>query len=453
MPTSLEKVYKYIDDNADRFVDDLRKFCRQPSVSTRHEGIDRCANLLKSLMEDAGIEANMFKVRDGHPVVLGLQRFVGTSKKLGFYNHYDVQPPEPLELWKSPPFSAEMRDGRIYARGVEDNKGNLVARLKAVEAVREVLGKAPVDVKFLFEGEEEVGSPHLGTFVKGHIDDLSADGFLWEGDGVDENDRPVVTLGVKGLMYVEMTATGASSDVHSSKAPLVPNPAWRLVWALNTLKDQDERVRIADWDDDLVPPTEEEMKMISAMPFEGENWKKRLELVELLLSRSGTEAARHLYYSPTCNICGIESGYTNEGIKTVLPSKAKAKVDFRLPYALSPNKLFPKLKNHLRRHGFGDIEVVNLAGYESCKTPVGDPFVQQTIRRLREIYLREPVVWPTIAGTSPMYVVKNWLGIPVVSCGGVGNPDSNAHAPNENIRVADYIRSIKFVANMIATFH
>lgn len=452
LSASLKKVYEYIDENAERFVEDLRKLCRQPSVSARHEGIEECVDLLKSMMEDVGIDANVFKVKEGHPVVLGAQRFTAARKTLGFYNHYDVQPPEPLELWESPPFSAEIRSGRIYARGVDDNKGNIVARLKAVEAVKDVLGEVPANVKFFFEGEEEVGSPHLGSFVKAHRGDLKADGFLWEGDGVDEADRPVVTLGVKGLLYVELSATGASADVHSSQAPLVPNPAWRLVWALSTLKDRDERIKIADWHDDLMPPTEEEMKLLSAMPFDEEGWKKRLGLKDFLLTRAGVDAPRHLYYSPTCNVCGFEAGYAGEGVKTVLPSKARVKIDFRLPYALNPEKLFPKLKNHLQRHGFGDIEVVNLGGYEPCKTPVSDPFAEQVVRRLREVYDKEPVVWPTAAGTSPMYTIKNWLGIPVVSGGGVGNPDANVHAPNENIRVADYIKSIKFVANMIATF-
>lgn len=266
MTTSLDRVYRYIDDNSDRFVEDLRKLCRQPSVSTLHEGVAECADDLKNMMDEVEIEAKVIEVEGGHPIVIATKRFAGAGKTIGFYNHYDVQPPEPLELWKTPPFSADLRDERIYARGVEDNKGNAVARIKAVEAVKEVLGKASTNVKFLIEGEEEIGSPHLGPFVKAHADEIRADGFLWEGDGVDEANRPVVTLGVKGIMCVELTATGAKEDVHSSQAPIVPSPVWRLLWALNTLKDRDERITIADWCEDLVPPTEKEAKLLQPCP-------------------------------------------------------------------------------------------------------------------------------------------------------------------------------------------
>lgn len=188
------------------------------------------------------------------------------------------------------------------------------------------------------------------------------------------------------------------------------------------------------------------------MPFAEADWKRRLGLNEFLLARSGVDAPRHLYFSPTCNICGIEAGYNGEGVKTVLPSRAKAKLDFRLPYAIKPEKLLNKLKDHLLRYGFGDIEVTYQHGYEPCKTPVDDPFVEQFVQRLKEVYGKEPVVWPTAAGASPMYTIKNWLGIPVVSGGGVGNPKYGAHATNENIRISDYIRSIKFIASLLVNF-
>ena len=451
MNESMKEVYRYIDDNADRFIEDLRRLCRQPSVSARHEGIEECAELIKTMMEDVGVEANIIST-EGHPVVLGEQRFRGAARTIGFYNHYDVQPPEPLELWETPPFSADMREGKIYARGVSDNKGNFMARLKAVEAIKETVGKAPANVKFLFEGEEEIGSPNLGPFVKANMDALKADGYLWEGGGVDEQDRPVVSLGNKGLLYVELRAEGASTDVHSSMAPLVLNPAWRLIWALNTLKDRDERIQIAGWYDDAKPPTEGERRLLTTMPFEEEAQKKRLGLEEFLLSRSGVDALKQLYYSPTCTVCGFDAGYTGVGLKTVLPCRAMAKVGFRLPYALNPDVLFPKLKDHLQRHGFGDLEVIKLAGYEPSKTPADDSFAEFVVEKLREVYGEESVVWPMSAGTSPRYTISNWMGIPVVSAGGAGYPDARAHAPDENIRISDYIRSIKFVANLISSF-
>jgi len=184
-------------------------------------------------------------VKDGNPVVFGELKDEGAEGCLGFYNHYDVQPPEPLELWESPPFGAEVRDGKMFARGVSDNKGNIIARLEAVRAVKEVHGDIPVNLKFFIEGEEEIGSPHLPQFVKANMNLLQADGYIWEGDGVDQQGRPVISLGAKGILYVELRAKGPKRDVHSSRAPLVPNPAWRLVWLLSTLKGKDEKIEPA----------------------------------------------------------------------------------------------------------------------------------------------------------------------------------------------------------------
>ncbi len=445
-------VFEYIDEHSERFVEELRRFCRQPSISTRHEGIEECAKLLREMMDDVGIDARIVREKEGHPVVLGEQIFKGAHKTLGFYNHYDVQPPEPLELWETPPFSADVRNGKIFARGVSDNKGNIMSRLKAVEAIKETSGEAPSNIKFFFEGEEEIGSPNLGPLVKENMDFLRADGYIWEGGGVDESDRPIISLGVKGLLYVELRVRGANNDVHSSQAPLIPNPAWRLIWALGTMKDEDENIRIDGWCDDVMEPTEEELKTLETMPFDEDAMKSRLGMKEFLKGRKGVEALKYLYFSPTCTVCGFKTGYTDSGIKTVLPCKAMTKVGFRLVEAQQPTDLLLKLKAHIKRHGFEDIEVTRLSGYEPCKTPINEPFAKFVIDKLKEVYGNTPVVIPTITGTSPQYTIKNWMGIPIVSGGGVGYPETRVHAPNENIRIKDYIRSIKFVAALMSSF-
>lgn len=444
---------RYIESKADEYVKDLRKLCRQPSVSAQGVGIEECAELLREFMEEAGISARVYPVKEGNPVVLGEVR--GGKEKngcIGFYNHYDVQPPEPLELWETPPFEAAIRDGKIYARGVSDNKGNVMARIEAVKAVREVLGEVPIDLKFLVEGEEEVGSPHLPNFVKGHAHLLKADGYIWEGDGVDEKNRPVITLGAKGIIYVEFRARGAKRDAHSSLAPLIPNPAWRLVWALSTIKGPDEKIRIPGWYDDVVEPSDVERKLLEEAPFEEEERKRELGLKEFLGGLKGFEALKALYFSPTATICGLDAGYKGPGAKTVLPCEAVAKMDFRLVEAQKPRKLLKMLREHLDREGFSDIEVVSYSGYEPAKTSPSDPFARYFIETVEKVYGNKPVVLPTTAGTSPIYTIRNWMGIPVASGGGVGYPRSNVHAPNENIRIEDYIRSIKFVATLITSY-
>ncbi len=442
----------YIDSNAERFVEDLRRLCREPSVSAQGRGIDGCVQAVREIMSEAGLEVRVFPVEGGNPVVLGELEAEGAEGCIGFYNHYDVQPPEPLELWETGPFEAEVRGGRVFARGVDDNKGNLVARLKAVEAVRAATGKVPVNLKFFVEGEEEIGSPHLPGFVRDHMDLLGADGYLWEGDGVDEKGRPVVTLGAKGILYLELRARGANRDVHSSRAPLIPNPAWRLIWALASMKGPDERIRIPGWYDDVKEPSQEEEGLLREAPFEEEEEKKQLGLREFLRGLSGVDSRRALYFSTTCNVCGFGSGYTGPGSKTILPSTATAKVDFRLVEAQRPDDLAAKVQEHLRREGFGDVEVVRMAGYEPAKTPPTDPFAVHVAETARRVYGRRPVVWPTTAGTSPIYTIRNWMGIPVASAGGVGYPGSNVHSPNENIRIRDYLQSIKYIATLITTY-
>jgi acetylornithine deacetylase/succinyl-diaminopimelate desuccinylase-like protein len=449
---STQKLFSYIDSHVDGYVEDLRKICRQPSVSAQNKGIDKCVHLLTEMMTEAGIDVKVVPVKDGNPVVFGELKSEGAKQTLGFYNHYDVQPPEPLELWSSPPFEAKVVDGKIFARGVEDNKGSLVARLEAVKALKAVYGRIPVNLKFFAEGEEEIGSPHLESFVKGNMELLKADGYVWEGDGVDQRNRPNVSLGVKGILYVEFRAKGPKRDVHSSMAPVVSNPAWRLVWLLSSLKGPDEKIKVPGWYDEVVPPTEEEVKLLKEAPFDEKADKEELGLKEYLHGVTGVESQKALRFSPTCNVAGFEAGYTGPGSKTVLPSEAMAKVDFRLVEAQKPDVQLQRLKKYLKTQGFGDVTVINHGGYEPAKTPLGDPFVKRVVETAERVYGAKPIVWPTVAGTSPIYVVKNWMGIPVASAGGVGYLGSKAHAPNENIKIKDYVNSIKFVASLIRSF-
>jgi len=448
----MRDLMEYIDSNVEEFVEDLRILCQQPSVSAQNKGINECVEALRGIMEKAGINVKVVPVKNGNPVVFGELNVEDPKGCLGFYNHYDVQPPEPLELWETPPFGADVRDEKIFARGVSDNKGNIIARLEALRAVSEVLREPPISLKFLIEGEEEIGSPHLPSFVKDNMNLLKADRYLWEGDGVDEKERPVVTLGAKGILFVELRAKGARRDVHSSWAPLIPNPAWRLVWALSSIKGPDERITIPGWYDDVVPLTDEESRLLEESRFEEEAEKEEFGLKEFLGELTGVETRKALYFSPTCNICGFDAGYKGSGTKTVLPSRAMAKVDFRLVEAQKPNVLFGKLEKYLESKGFSDIEIINYGGYEPSKTSPSDPFASRVIETAEKVYGLKPVVWPTSAGTSPIYTIRNWMGIPVASGGGVGYPGSNIHAPNENIRLKDFVNSIKCMATLISSY-
>jgi len=447
----LENIYKYIDANSQKFVNDLVQLVRQPSVSAKKEGIQKCAELTAKMMKDAGISARIIPEEEGNPVVYGEVKSERSRKTLLFYDHYDVQPPEPLEEWICDPYGGEIREGKIYGRGTSDNKGDIVSRLKAVQAYLETVGSVPVNIRFLVDGEEEIGSPHLPPFIQKHRGLLSADAAIWEFGETDRMGRPCIYLGLKGVLTVELRARGASRDAHSSEAPLIPNPAWRLVWALNTLKNEREEILIDGFYDEVEPPSAGEIEFLRNIPFEEKEEKRDLGLKNFLRNLSGLNALKALLYQPTCTINGLLAGYTGIGPKTVLPNKAMAKLDFRLVPRQMPNEILGKLKKHLANRGFGDIEIIEHGSTEPTKTPITESFVQVVIKTAEEVYCKKAVVYPTSAASGPMHLFRNWLGCPVVSVG-CAHAESRGHAPNENITLDGFIKGTKFMAAIIHYF-
>ena len=446
----MQDVFAYIDQHRDRFIERLQWLCRQPSIAAQDVGIQETAQMVAQLMREVGVTAELYAT-DGAPVVYGTAGDRGRT--LLIYNHYDVQPPEPLELWESPPFAAEVRDGKLYARGAADNKGNLVARLCAVEAWLRVRGALPLTVRFVVEGEEEGSSAHLQQFVREHRDLIQADGCLWEAGGKDIQENPGLYMGAKGILYVELEARGANRDVHSSQATMVPNPAWRLVWALSTLKDRYEQILIEGFYDDVVEPTAEEMEHLRRIAAQRDDELRRrdLGLDAFLLGLSGIQLIKRNLFQPTCTICGVGAGYTGQGSKTVLPSRAIAKLDFRLVPDQRPDDILHKLQTHLAQHGFADIEVRSLGAEHPARTPV-DSLLSRVIQETtKEIYGRDPIVSPLMAATGPMHELTAQFGIPTVGTG-AGYAHSNGHAPNENLRLEDFFQHMKNVALILDRF-
>jgi len=441
--TGLEDVFAYVDEGSDEYVETLRRLCRQPSVSAQDLGVDETAEMVASEMRRVGGDVRLIPTA-GKPVVFAV--FQGRGERtLSFYNHYDVQPPEPLELWDSPPFAPEVRDGCLYARGAADNKGNLVARIAAVEAFLKTRGELPLSVKFIVEGEEETGSPHLPQFAEEHAELLGSDGCIWESGGKDPRGRPEVYLGMKGICYVELSASGAKRDLHSAWGTVVPNPAWRLVHALSTLKDRDETILIKGFYDNVRDPTERDLEALRRMDLDIDGWREKFGLNQFLNNLSGTDFLVKHFFQPTCTICGITSGYTGAGSKTVLPSQAMAKVDFRLVPDQDPEDVPRLLRSHLDSRGFQDVKVLVSEGEHPARSPLESPIAEVAVSTARRIYGMEPVVYPMMAGSGPMYVLCQKLGIPAASVG-VSHADSRAHAPNENIRLDDFVDGIKHIA-------
>ncbi|MGB3129871.1 MAG: M20/M25/M40 family metallo-hydrolase [Dehalococcoidia bacterium] len=445
----MQNIYDYIDDHWQDALEDLKRLCRQPSISAQGVGMAEVVQLLVRMMREYDIDAQVLpSPGDGYPLIYG--EVAGESPTtLLFYNHYDVQPPEPLELWGSPPFEPTQYESNLRARGVSDNKGDIVARLLAIRAFQKVRGKPPVSVKFIIEGEEEIGSPNIVAFVENNRQLLKADACIWECGGVNWRNEPVVSLGLKGILYVQLEVRGASQAVHSSMATVVPNPAWRLVWALGSLKDMEENIRIEGFYDDVLPPTQREIDAINAMPLDEEETKQALGLESFVKGVTGFDYKSRHIIEPICNICGLDSGYTGSGSKTVLPCLARAKIDFRLVPNQSPDDILAKLRRHLDSHGFGDIIIApQTEGENAARTPIDSPFVGVVSEAAREVYGVEPVIVPSMAGSGPMHSFTDTLGLPTALIG-VMYPGSSPHAPNEHIRLADFILGAKHIAAVL----
>ena len=433
-----------VDGAREELLEELNEFLRMPSISAREDESGEfrdCARWVAGKLEGAGAEARVMET-EGHPVVYAE---IGEGPRtLLSYGHYDVQPPEPLELWESDPFEPTVRDGGLYARGVADDKADVLARIQALRLYIEEHGALPFKLKFLIEGEEEVGSPNFASFVRSNADLLAADACLWEGSMKDEAGRPMIFCGTKGMAYVELRARGASYDLHSMYGGIAPNPVWRLVQALRTIKDENGEVTLDGLDELAEEPSEKDLEAIGRIPFDDAALRGSWGVEALDRGLTGQEALREMLLRPTANIAGIQSGYTGPGTKTIVPSEAFVKMDFRLVAGQSPGPVLELIRAHLNRRGFDDVEVVDLHGVEPAKTPVDSPIVQTAVLTWRDLGVEEAVVYPTIGGSGPTSLMVSELGIPTIMTGSVANVESRLHSPNEWVRLEDYFETIGY---------
>lgn len=406
---------------------------QQPSVSATGHGIEECATLICDIMNEAGISSRILRV-DGHaPIIYGdVSSEIHPDRTILFYNHYDVQPAEPLDLWHYEPFGGQISDGRIYGRGATDDKGELAAR---IEAVRSMIHSdtLPCNVKFVVEGEEENGSTGIPLYLKEYAELFACDGIVWEFGYVDTSDRPVVGLGMKGMLYVELEVSTASRDMHSGMAPLIPNAAWRLVGALSTLAADDGRILIPDWYEGVVSLSDEEKAILYDMPYDIDTLLQDAGLDTLVLSQNAQQAKDDLALIGTCNIAGMWSGYTDGGTKTILPCKAWAKLDLRLVPDMIPQLQVERLRDHLQKHGYGDVAVHTLHAERGIRVSASHPFVQVVQDAANQIYGSHVLnlIYPE---TGPIWHLSTALEAPCVLVGGT-HINSRIHAPDEYARI------------------
>lgn len=447
----MKQVDASIVEKLDHQIEELKVLCAQPSIAAQGIGLQECAQLVAEMLQRREFSVQVMPTK-GFPVVVA-ERDGQSDRTLLFYNHYDVQPPEPLELWVSPPFEPTLRNGKLYARGVSDNKGHIQCRLAAIDAILEQVDQLPCNVKFVIEGEEEIGSMSLPEFVRSHKTELKADGCIWEFGSVNHEGRPVQIAGLRGICYVELSATTASQDTHSGLGgSIFPNAAWRLVWALRSLKGTDERIRLPGFYDRVIPPTEKDLDLLEALPDPTQEYLERYQLDGFIKGlEGGLDLKRESIFSPTCTICGITSGYQGEGMKTVLPAEARAKVDFRLVPDQDPEEVVLMLRNHLDQQGFDDIEITYLGGDPAARTDLEDPFLKMVVHTAEEVYGVPQLINPMAGGSGPNALFVRDLGMPVATAG-IGHPGSNAHAPNENIILDHFVMGAKHTARILANF-
>ena len=426
---------KHVDTHMDDLISDLQMLIRQPSVSAKNEGIEECAKLVQKLLKNSGVKSDILKLKKGvAPIVYGeVTSKQNPSKTLMFYNHYDVQPAEPFDLWDDPPFSGTRRGNKIFGRGATDDKGELITRIKAVNACLKTTGDVPCNIKFVIEGEEETGSAHIEQYLKKYKKKFSCDGVIWEFGYVDAKNRPIIGLGMKGLLFVEMSVRESIRDAHSSLAVLIKNPAWRLIEAVKTLRNTDGKILIKDWYKEVTPFSKNDLEIIRKEPFDESVFRKEFGIKSFVGGKKGMDAKKALVGGATCNIAGFISGYVGDGAKTVLPDEALVKIDFRLIPKMVPSKQVSRLKSHLKSKGFSDIKIKVFHGEAAARTDSSHPFVSQ-VKNAADKTFGKSILNISNAGTGPMHPFAGILNAPCISIGST-YMFSRIHSPNEFARV------------------
>jgi acetylornithine deacetylase/succinyl-diaminopimelate desuccinylase-like protein len=446
----VDEVLRHIEAHRDARVEELKEFLAIPSISTdpgHAEEVRRCATYCRGLLTDIGFPEAELVETGGHPVVYAEWTGAEGAPTVLFYGHYDVQPVDPVDLWTSPPFQAEVRDGKIWARGSADDKGQVFAHMKAWEAFFAAEGKLPCNVKVLLEGEEEIGSEHLPPFLEQNMERLAADAVMISDNPMFDRGVPSLCYGLRGLCYMELHVKGPKSDLHSgSFGGAVANPAQALARILAGLKDHENHVAIEGFYDKVRPLSEEERAAFKQLPFNEVEYRQTLGVPELV-GEAGFTTLERIWARPTLDINGMVSGFTGKGAKTVLPSTASAKVSMRLVPDQDPDQIAELFRRHVAAN---TPEGVTLRvdyhhGAWPYLAPIDHPAVRAARRALTKAFGTEAVLTRE-GGSIPITVTfQQLLGLHSVLMG-FGLPDENAHAPDENLDLECFHRGVAAAA-------
>ncbi len=443
---SPQAVEKYCEEHAGRFEDELCELLRIESVSadsTRRGEVRKAAAWVAGQFQKLGLKTETCETA-GHPIIYAESPTVPGAPVVLVYGHYDVQPPDPLDEWISPPFEPTRRDGNFYARGATDDKGQMFTHVKSAEAWLKTTGTLPVQLKFLIEGEEEVGSSHLDEFIEANRQRLKCDVVVVSDTSQFGVDKPAVTYGLRGIAYYELRLTGPRQDLHSGTfGGAVTNPANALVKMLAALIDERGRVQVPGFYDDVAPLTDQERKQIAALDFSEEEFKRQVG-VDALSGEEGYKTLERKSARPTFDINGLTSGYQGEGAKTVLPAKASAKFSFRLVPKQDPHKITKALRGKLEQLLPAGIkmELLDFHGAPGVVVPLDSPYMAAAARAIEHGFGREPVYIREGGSIPVVNSFKDLLGVDTLLLGW-GQNDDNTHSPNEKFSIADFHRGIR----------
>lgn len=442
----LDRVFAHIKAHEADYLARVMDYVRHPSISAQNIGITEVAAMLVDMLSSLGMEVEAVPTK-GHPMVLGRRGHDPLKPTVLLYGHYDVQPPEPLDEWLSPPFEPTIRDGRIWARGIGDNKGQHFAQLMAIEATLAVTGDLPCNVIFLLEGEEEIGSPRIADFVRDHAERLRADLVITADGPLHASGAPVITFGVRGMVSFDLVARTANNDTHSGNhGGTMPNAIWTLVHLLATMKTPQGEITIAGLHDPIIPPSAAELAAAARLPVDVESYKLGLDIAELDAPRDRPFWDRLMFY-PTLTINGLHGGYGGAGSKSVLPHQAVAKCDIRLVEAMTPDQVLDCVRAHVARHGPG-VTVVARGGMLPSKTRMASPWadvIRDAVIAARGV---EPLMYPVVGGSLPDYVFTKILKTDAFVVP-YANFDEANHAPNENLQIDLFYAGIKTGAALL----
>jgi acetylornithine deacetylase/succinyl-diaminopimelate desuccinylase-like protein len=438
----MDRVIDFINLNRERYLDELKALLAIPSISALPEhdaDVKRCAGWCAEEMRRVGLQNVRLMDTPGFPIVYGDWMGAPGAPTILFYGHYDVQPVDPLDLWQSPPFEATIRDGEIYARGAADDKGQVFMHLKAVEAHLKEKGRLPVNIKFMLEGEEEVGSEHLDDFVRARKDDLKADVVVISDSPMFARGVPSICYGLRGLVYFQIDLRGSTTDLHSgSFGGAVANPAFVLAQMIAQMKDRGGRIKIPGFYADVRPIEEAERQAWASLPFSEKKYRKDFGIPKLV-GETGYTTLERTWARPTLEVNGLISGFTGEGAKTVLPAVAMAKISMRLVPDQDPARIADLFQAYVEKLAPKTValKVTRMHGGKPWMTSYENPYVRAAGRAIEKGFGRPPIFTREGGSIPVVSTFQEELWLPSVLFG-VGLPDENAHAPNEKLDVSNF---------------